>query len=77
MQLAYKNGHNTESLTKIHNELVDYLDKNKDVTIVFLDLSAALDTLDHNIFNIHPNNTIGISDTAFSWFVIYFAVSHY
>ena len=38
--------------------------------VIFLDLSAAFDTLDHNIL-INRLTSIGISDTALDWFISY------
>ena len=38
--------------------------------IILLDLSAAFDTLDHNII-INRLNSIGISGTALDWFISY------
>jgi hypothetical protein len=72
LQSAYKKGHNTElALTKIHNDLINYMDSHKGVILVFLDLSAAFDTVDHEILIKRLHNTIGISDSSLSWFQSY------
>ena len=49
-QSAYRPLHSTESaLIKVKNDIMFSLDANKWVLLVLLDLSAAFDTIDHNI----------------------------
>ena len=50
MQSAYKTGHSTESaLLRIQNDILHDLDKKRGVILVLLDLSAAFDTIDHDL----------------------------
>ena len=50
MQSAYKCGHSTETaLLRVQNDLLQSIDKGKCVYLILLDLSAAFDTVDHNI----------------------------
>ena len=48
MQSAYKKARSTETaLVKIQNDILVNLDQKRGVTLVLLDLSAALATIDH------------------------------
>ena len=49
-QSAYKGNHSTETaLIRVHNDIAMAIDQNRSVILVLLDLSAALDTVDHGI----------------------------
>ena len=49
-QSVYRIGHSTETaLTRIHNDILLAIDDNSCVILLFLDLSAAFDTVDHDI----------------------------
>ena len=49
-QLAYRVGHSTESaLVKVKSYLLHALDKQDITCLVLLDLSAAFDTVDHDL----------------------------
>ena len=49
-QSAYREGHSCETaLLRVHNDVMLALDKQKDVILILLDLSAAFDTIDHDI----------------------------
>ena len=68
---AYKRFHSTETaLLKIHNDIVDNLDKVTPLTL--LDLSAAFDTIDHSIILQRLHRYFGISGPALRWFKYYF-----
>jgi hypothetical protein len=46
----YKSGHSTETaLVRVKNYIMMSIDQGKPVIHVFLDLSTAVDTVDHNI----------------------------
>ena len=50
LQSAYKSGHSTETaLVRVKNDIMMSIDKGKPVILVLLDLSAAFDTVDHNV----------------------------
>ncbi len=50
LQSAYREGHSTETaLRRVQNDILMELDKGKVVMLVFLDLLAAFDTIDHEI----------------------------
>ena len=49
-QSAYRKFHSIETaLLKIHNDILASMDAGKVTTLTLLDLSAALDTIDHTI----------------------------
>jgi len=71
-QSAYRPGHSTETvLLRIANDLLNSLDQDKISVLLLLDLSAAFDTIDHDILLSRLNTTFGISDTALNWFRSY------
>ena len=50
LQSAYRQGHSTEiALVKLHNDILLNMDKKRVTLVVFLDLSAAFDTVDNEI----------------------------
>ncbi|WP_293703560.1 reverse transcriptase domain-containing protein, partial [Thiolapillus sp.] len=72
LQSAYKPHHSTETaLLKIVNDLLTALDNGKICFLTLLALSAAFDTIDHNILLHRLEHTFGISDSALSWFRSY------
>ena len=54
-----------------HNDVTLNTDKGKVTALTLLDLSAAFDTLDHNILIKCLSLWYGISGTALSWFSSY------
>ena len=71
-QSAYRPGHSIESaLLKLMNDVLRALD-NSDVSLLtLLDLTAAFDTIDHNILLQRLERLYGISGTPLSWFRVY------
>ena len=75
-QSAYRKGHSTESaLLKVYNDMLVARDKGHCVLSVYLDLSAAFDTIDHIIL-IRRLSEIGVSDTPLAWFLSYLSSRH-
>jgi hypothetical protein len=71
-QSAYKKHHSTETLlTKIHNDITLNLSKGEVTMLVLLDLSAAFDTIDHDILLKRLKNRYGIYGNALKWFKSY------
>jgi hypothetical protein len=71
-QSAYRANHSTETaLLRIVNDLLFALDQNKVSTLLLLDLSAAFDTLDHDLLLSRLEFSFGINSKALSWFRSY------
>ena len=71
-QSAYKKGYSTETApTHIHNDILCAIDDNECVILVLLDLSAAFDTVDHNILIERQKHRFGITRKALTWIKSY------
>ena len=71
-QSAYRPGHSTKAaLLKIVNDLLLSLDDGIIFLLVSLDLSAAFDTIDHNILLHRSKHDFGLSGTVLDWFLSY------
>ena len=71
-QSAYKKLHSTETaLLKIHNDIVGAMDKGRVTALTLLDLSAAFDTIDHNILLHRLQSWFGITGSALDWVASY------
>ena len=71
-QSAYRRNHSTETalVLRIHNGISRAISSHRKVTLVLLDLSAAFDSLNHDIF-VDRLRSIGLSDTTLAWFRSY------
>ena len=68
-QFAYKKNHSTETLLiKIVNDLLIASDEKSASVVMLLDLSAAFDTVDHNLLLGILEKEIGLKGTVLSWF---------
>ena len=72
MQSAYKKHHSTETaLLYIQNDILNSIDQNKVVFLVLLDLSAAFDTIDHELLINRLSSRLGLSGCVLDWFRSY------
>ena len=72
LQSAYRPKHSTETaLLKIKCDTDQALDRGEGTIILLLDLSAAFDTLDHNVIIERLSHCVGISGQASKWFRSY------
>ena len=72
-QSAYRKYHSTETaLVRVNNDILRAVDSHHHVIIVLLDLSAAFDTLDHQVLLQRLQDRFGITGTAFRWMTSYF-----
>ena len=70
-QYGFRKGHSTEqALLELFDRILKDVDSKKDPFAIFLDLSKAFDTIDHNIL-INKLNHYGINGTALNWFKSY------
>ena len=71
-QSAYRPYHSTETaLLSVHNDLVRSTDNGKVSLLVLLDLSAAFDTVDHQLLLSVLANRFSVDSTALHWFESY------
>ena len=71
-QLAYKKHHSTESsLLKVKNNILMNMNAQKVTLLVLLDLSAAFDTVQHDILLERLRSKFGVDGGALSWFASY------
>ena len=72
LQSAYKDKHSTETaLIKVQNYILSALDAGSSAVLLMLDLSAAFDTIDHDILLSRLCNVYGITGYALDWFRSY------
>ena len=64
-QSAYKARHSIETAwLRVYKEVMFNIDRGNGTLLVLLDLSAALDTIDHQIFFHIIEHSLGITDSA-------------
>ena len=76
-QSAYREGHSTETaLLYVYNDLLTALDNKKCVLLTLLDLSAAFDTINHDVLLHQFEFGMGITGQALQWLRSYFDNRH-
>ena len=71
-QSAYRKFHSTETaLARIYNDLLVATDEGKVSAICLLDLTAAFDTVDHDLILMRLQRSYGIQSHALAWFRSY------
>ena len=71
-QSAYKKFHSCETaLVRVHNDILRAIDDRRCIVLLLLDLSAAFDTVDHDILLKRLQSKFGITDNALKWFKSY------
>ena len=77
-QSAYRQCHSTETaVLKLHNDIISGLDIGLCTVLASLNLLAAFDTVNHNIFITRLNTEFQISGTIIQWFKSYFDARHH
>jgi len=70
-QSSYRSLYSTETaILRINNDLIEFMSQKKCVLLIMLDLSAAFDTVNHQIL-LNDLISIGINGTELSWFKSY------
>ncbi len=76
-QSGFRPSHSTETaLIRVTNDLLLSSDRGCISLLELLDLSAAFDTIDHNILLNRIQNFVGISGSAIAWFKSYLSDRH-
>ena len=71
-QSAYKPNHSVETaLVCVQNDILRAMDNQNIVIMLLLDLSAAFDTVDHNVMLHRLTHDVGVGQTALKWFKSY------
>ena len=72
LQYAYEPGHSTETvLVKVQNDILTSIDQHGIFILILLDLSAAIDTIDHDVLFSRMESTLCIIGPALEWFRSY------
>ncbi len=72
VQSGFRHGFSTETaITKVLSDLLDAVDRGDNAILVLLDLSAAFDTVDHQLLQERLQASFGICDAALNWFQSY------
>jgi len=72
LQSGFKKHHSTETaLLKVFNDIFLATDQGNVTVLLLLDLTAAFDTVDHNILISRLETCVGISGNALNWFKSY------
>ena len=71
-QSSYRKYHSTETaLVKVHNDILTSMDREEITFIILIDLSAALDTINHSLMIDILKNDFGIAGVVKKWFQSY------
>ena len=71
-QSAYRKGHSTETaLLRVRNDILMNMNRQHVTLLVLLDLSAAFDTIDHDVLLNRLKSTLGFGGNALAWFHSY------
>ena len=61
------------AISRVQSDILQAMDSQRVVVLVMLDLSAAFDTIDHQVLLQRLSSDVGVSGTALRWFQSYLA----
>jgi len=67
LQLAYTSGHET-ALIRVKHDIMMSIDQGRPVLLILLDLSAAFNTVDHNVLFSRLKDMYGLLGKVLEWF---------
>ena len=71
-QSDYRKGYSTEtSLIKMTNDIFWSMERKEVTAVIVLDMSAAFDTIDHDLLLDILHKRFGMADTALQWYQSY------
>jgi hypothetical protein len=77
MQSAYRQYHSTETaLIRVQSDIIESISRKKLTALILLDLSAAFDTVDHQILLSRLQHRFGINGQCLQWFSSYLCHRH-
>ena len=77
-QSAYRSSYSCETaLVKIHNDILSILDAKSNAVVLLFDLSAAFDTIKHDLLLRKLSAEFGFSDVALEWLSTYLNIRSY
>jgi len=72
LQSGFRSGHSTEmAVLRVLSDIMTAVDGGDVAALVLLDLSAAFDTVDHNILRRHLQTSFGLTGSVLRWFTTY------
>jgi len=72
LQSGFRQGHSTETvILRVLSDIFQAVDCGSVAALVLLDLSAAFDTVDHEVLLQRLSETFGVTDVAHMWFRSY------
>ena len=70
LQSGFRQGHSTETaVLRVLSDILQAVDRGDVAALVLLDLSAAFDTVDHEVLLQRLSETFGVTDVAHMWFL--------
>ena len=69
LQSGFRPGHSTETaVLRVLSDILQAIDRGDSAALILLDLSAAFDTVDHEVLLKRLQMSFGIDNTAYKWF---------
>jgi len=77
LQSGFRPGHSTETaVLSVLSDILQAVDRGDSAALILLDLSAAFDTVDHEVLLKRLQMSFGSDNTAYRWFQSYLSGRH-